>query len=179
MTDERREAERLFRAAVLAGDARAWQARYDALAPALERYVRWRCGGCPHLADDCLQDAWLTAVRSVSAFDPEAGDFAAWLRGVAANAVRNRLRSRRRREGRQRPLESEPASAPVERAVRVAEVLAELPPRYEEALRLKYLEGHAVLEIAAIWGESAKAVESCLTRARQAFREAFGEGEGE
>ena len=40
-------------------------------------------------------------------------------------------------------------------------------------LRAKYLDGRSMAEIAAAWGETPKAVESLLTRARQAFREAY------
>jgi DNA-directed RNA polymerase specialized sigma24 family protein len=56
---------------------------------------------------------------------------------------------------------------------RVAVALAELPERYEAALRAKYFERQSVAEMAAANGESAKAIESLLTRARQAFREAY------
>jgi RNA polymerase sigma-70 factor (ECF subfamily) len=48
---------------------------------------------------------------------------------------------------------------------------------YEAVLRAKYLEGQSVADIAAGRGDSAKAVESLLTRARQAFREAYLEPE--
>jgi DNA-directed RNA polymerase specialized sigma24 family protein len=40
-------------------------------------------------------------------------------------------------------------------------------------LQAKYLDGRSVADIAAEWGESLKAVESLLTRARQAFRELY------
>ena len=41
-------------------------------------------------------------------------------------------------------------------------------------LRAKYLDGRSVADIAAAGGETPKAVESLLTRARQAFRDAYG-----
>jgi DNA-directed RNA polymerase specialized sigma24 family protein len=37
------------------------------------------------------------------------------------------------------------------------------------------LDGQSVAEIAATWNETEKAVESLLTRARAAFREAYGD----
>ena len=55
----------------------------------------------------------------------------------------------------------------------MAEALAALPDHYEAVLRAKYLDRQTVDEIAAGRGESAKAVESLLGRARQAFREAY------
>src|SRR5262249_38708714 len=143
----------------------------------LQAYALWRCGGLRDLADEVIQETWLTAVRRLGAFDPDAGAFAGWLRGIAANVVRNLLR----RDGRPQPRlrgepEAEPADAPAQRreqAERVAGALAELPPHYEQVLRAKYLDGWSVARIAAARGETVNAVESLLTRARQAFRAAF------
>jgi RNA polymerase sigma-70 factor (ECF subfamily) len=53
--------------------------------------------------------------------------------------------------------------------------LVALPDHYESVLRAKYLDGRSVAEIALQRGESEKAVESLLTRARAAFREAYGD----
>src|SRR5437868_6777582 len=74
--------ERGLRAAVLAGDARAWQTWYDEAFAALDAYVLWRCGGLRDLADDALQETWLVAVRRIRRFDPAQGSFAGWLRGI-------------------------------------------------------------------------------------------------
>jgi RNA polymerase sigma-70 factor (ECF subfamily) len=52
-------------------------------------------------------------------------------------------------------------------------VLDELPDRYGDLLEWKYIEGQAVSEIALRVGSTPKAVESMLTRARQAFRVVF------
>ena len=163
--------ERAVRDAVLAGDRAAWRAWYDAHFDPLAAYVRWRCGGIPDLADDVIQDAWLTAVRRLRAFDPAKGAFFAWLCGIASNAARNAVRGRKRR--RETPLETEHA-APIGRdRDRIAAALAALPEHYEAVLRAKYLDRRTVDEIAADRAESAKAVESLLGRARLAFREAY------
>ena len=55
----------------------------------------------------------------------------------------------------------------------VQATLDRLPRPYGDALEWKYIEGLSVREIADRLGVSAKAAESCLTRARQAFREGF------
>ena len=133
------------------------------------------------LADDVLQDTWLTAVRRVRPLRPGG-------RHISQLAVRDRG---------QRP--PQPAAVPrggaatgrgrataslgrkigpwptAERAARVAAALAAIPERYEAALRMKYLDRMSVAEIAAACGETEKAVESLLTRARAAFREAYGD----
>jgi RNA polymerase sigma-70 factor (ECF subfamily) len=173
--------ERAIRDAVLAGDADAWRQWYDAHFDRLAGYVRWRCGGLRELADDVLQEAWLVAVRRLKSFDPDKGAFFDWLCGIAANAARNAVRSRVRQKARSRPLaagDDTPANdtaAAREKAECVAAALAALPDRYEVVLRAKYLDRLSVDEIAAARGESPKAVESLLSRARQAFREAYEE----
>ncbi|HJT76533.1 MAG TPA: sigma factor, partial [Gemmataceae bacterium] len=77
--------ERILRRAVLAGDERAWQTWYDECFDGLYAYVAWRCAGLRDLADEVVQETWLTAVRRVRAFDPDRGPFAGWLCGIAAN----------------------------------------------------------------------------------------------
>ena len=52
----------------------------------------------------------------------------------------------------------------------MATTLATLSERHEAVLRAKYLDGATVAEIAESWGQTEKAVESLLTRARQSFR---------
>jgi RNA polymerase sigma factor (sigma-70 family) len=52
-------------------------------------------------------------------------------------------------------------------------VLDHLPPRYSRALEWKYLEDLSVDDIAIRLQCSPKAAESLLTRARDAFRDAF------
>src|SRR5919201_5949979 len=90
--------------AVLAGDERAWRTWYEESFDGLYAYVLWRCAGLRDRADEVVQETWLTAVRRLRSFDPGQGSFAGWLRGIAANLLRNQLR----RERRSRP----PAPAP-------------------------------------------------------------------
>ncbi len=179
--NDRVQRERLLRSAVLAGDQRAWQAWYDESYEPLCRYVHWRSGGLEDLADEVVQETWLTAVRRVRRFDPAQASFLAWLRGIAANVLRNRLRGRLARTSRREPFRGDPASdvsvetdlIERERARRIAAALADLPEHYEAVLRAKYLEYASVARIAEASGRTPKAVESLLSRARQAFREKY------
>jgi RNA polymerase sigma-70 factor (ECF subfamily) len=181
---ERSGRDRALRRAVLAGDESAWRAWYDECFDALFAYVLWRCGGLRDAADDVVQETWLTAVRRVRRFDPAAGPFLGWLRGIAANLLRNRFRQTSRHRALAATAcacvfvpEPEPADAEFlrrERAEQIARALAELSERHEAVLRAKYLEGRAVADIAAEWAETPKAIESLLTRAREAFRAAYG-----
>jgi RNA polymerase sigma-70 factor (ECF subfamily) len=179
--EDRVERERLLRSAVLAGDQRAWQAWYEEAFEPLYQYVHWRSGGLEDLADEVVQETWLTAVRRLRRFDPRRASFLAWLRGIAGNVLRNRLRSRLARKSRREPLRDEPptdASAEAEliereRSERIAAALADLPEQYEAVLRAKYLEDASVAEIAEASGQTAKAIESLLGRARHAFRQKY------
>ncbi|HMC66448.1 MAG TPA: RNA polymerase sigma factor [Gemmataceae bacterium] len=166
--------------AVLAGDERAWRTWYDESFDGIYAYVLWRCGGLRDLADEIVQETWLRAVRRVRAFDPGRGSFVSWLCGIAANVLRNHFRKHERRAERSLETVACPtaaaADAPLEareEAERIARALTRLPPRYEAVLRAKYLDQQSVAEIAAAANETPKAVESLLTRARQAFREVY------
>jgi len=180
-SDERVQRERVLRGAVLAGDHRAWHAWYEESYGPLYAYVHWRSGGLEDLAEEVVQETWLVAVRRVRSFDPGQASVLAWLRGIAANVLRNRLRARRGVPSRAEPFDAEPdggqpADAELirrERAERIAAALADLPEHYEAVLRAKYLEGASVAEIAEASGQTAKAVESRLSRARWAFREKY------
>ena len=112
-------------------------------------------------------------------FNPEQGSFADWLRGIAANILRNLLRKRKRQavqslNGQLLATKETPdAAVAKDQAEQIAQALANLPERYEAALRAKYLDQQSVNQIAEAWNENPKAIESLLTRARQALREAF------
>jgi RNA polymerase sigma-70 factor (ECF subfamily) len=184
MTDGDTWRERTIRDAVLAGDAEAWRRWYDAHFDRLSAYTRWRCGGLRDLADDVLQETWLVAVRRLGSFDPAKGAFFDWLCGIASNAARSAIRARCRQKARCRTLvHADDRSAAdtrdaIDAAERVAAALAVLPDHYEAVLRGKYLDHLSVNEIATARGESPKAVESLLTRARQAFRDAHEKTNG-
>ena len=190
--DNRVLEERGLRAAVLAGDATAWQVLYDRHFRALYGYVYWRAGRHPQRAEDVVQECWVVAVRRIRRFDPERASFQTWLWGVADNVLRNHRRRWFRRDQTELPgaacpkpegaVESPQIGAAPNRGVELAEqiglALTALPSRYQAAIRAKYDEGASVAEIAERWGETPKAVESLLTRARAAFRAEYKRLEG-
>jgi len=178
---DRVQRESLLRVAVLAGNEDAWRTWYEETYDDLYRYVQWRCGGRRDWADEIVQETWLVAVRSVRRFDPKKAAFLAWMRGVAANVLRNDLRKRRRSPKFQQPADGQMSetcqsgspSNNWRREEQVAAALDALAEREEAVLRAKYLEGMSVAEIASAHGETPKAVESLLSRARQAFRKVY------
>ena len=74
-------------------------------------------------------------------------------------------------------LETEPFKAEtLERAETrhmVNATMSQLPPHYREALEAKYVSGRSVRTLATTYDTTEKAVESLLSRAREAFRRTF------
>ncbi len=182
--DTRRARESLLRRAVLAGDEDAWRGLYLENFDPLANFARWRCGGRRDEADEVVQETWLIAVRQIRAFNPHQGSFLTWLRGIAANVRRNHLRHAIRLQRRETSSSAAEFDAPQidsrsteaeerERGERIAAALDALPERQEAVLRAKYLDELSVAQIAASWKETPKAIESLLTRAREAFRMQF------
>ena len=173
--------EEMLRRAVRAGDEDAWRVWCLEVFDELDRFIIWRCGGRRNEADEIVQETWLTAVRQIRSFQPQQGSFLAWLRGIAANVRRNHLRSARRLSQRESTTDNEfvdaaqtePAADQHERTQQIAAALDGLLERQETVLRAKYFDGLSVADIAAAWNESPKAIESLLSRARDAFRERF------
>ncbi len=165
---------------ILAGDATAWRAVYDDCFDALWAHTYRRVGGHRQRAEDVVQETWLVAVARVRSFDPQRGGFTAWLRGIADNVLRNRQRRWARRDGATRRELDERSDARArdpaahhEMRELIGASWARLPPRYQDVLRAKYVDELSVVEIATQRGETAKAIESLLSRARGAFRDAY------
>jgi RNA polymerase sigma-70 factor (ECF subfamily) len=179
--DPRIRREKIMHREVLAGKEDAWRTWYEEHFDALFSYIWWRTGGQRDLAEEATQETWLTAVRKIRSFDSDRADFRSWLRGIANNILRNHFRKTARRSpatpydenAHGSPAHSGENHAPARDSQLVARALADLPERYEEALRAKYFGGQSVPQIASAWGETEKAVESVLSRARQAFRKSL------
>ncbi len=179
--DARVRRECACRAAVLAGEEAAWHVWYDEAYEPLRAFVFWRLGRQSAGVEEVVQETWLIAVRRIKDFNPRHGTFLDWLRGIAGNVMRNRLRER---PTASLPLESvvdgmmlnsQSQNDVADRSERVAAALSALPEQYAAVLTAKYFEQRSVSEIAQAWNQTVKATESLLTRARSAFREAFGE----
>ena len=75
------------------GDARAFESLAREVERALYRHAL-RIVGEPADAEDCVQDALLSAWRSIASF--EGDSFRAWIFRIATNRALDRLRTRRR-----------------------------------------------------------------------------------
>ena len=165
------------------GDSRAFDDLARREERALYRHAA-RIVGPGADAEDVVQDAFLSAWRSIRSF--EGTSFRAWLFRIVTNRALDRVRSRKRRP--ELPLEpadddeviwAEPASAGPELAdlaasreavLVVEEALKSVPEEQRAALLLRDVEGFAYDEIALMTGVEIGTVKSRIHRARVAVR---------
>jgi RNA polymerase sigma-70 factor (ECF subfamily) len=176
--DLRRE-ERALVERMLAGDEAAMEEFADGYFPGLYRFALRRLGGDTDMAREVVQTTVCKALAKLETYRGEA-PLLGWLCGCCRNEIRMSFRARKRL--RNVELEEDLAfqgDLPEGALVRKEEVrhvhatLDLLPPRYASALEWKYVERLSVKEIAERLRLGAKAAESLLTRARQAFREGY------
>jgi RNA polymerase sigma-70 factor (ECF subfamily) len=174
---------------LLAGDETAFDRFFDAHAAGLYRFALTRLHRDADAAEDVVQATLSAAVRKLATYRGEAALFT-WL----CTFCRHEISAHYRRAGRSAPeiplleetpeiraaLESLVAGERPDEQLRQREVaklvrltLDYLPERYGDALEWKYLQELSVQEIATRLDVSPKAAESVLSRARDAFREAF------
>lgn len=168
--------ERGLREAVLRGDMEAWRVLYDRCFDSLYAFIDFRTQHRKDRTDEVAQEVWMVAVRRIKVFDPGRSSFENWLRGIAVNVIRNQ-RPHWERQGGMKPVEAASAEAAPEVGIELTEqiglALTALPARYQSVLQAKYEKKMTVNEIARMWKETPKAVESLLTRAREAFRKVY------
>jgi RNA polymerase sigma-70 factor (ECF subfamily) len=139
------------------------------------------------LAEDVLQDVFVTVWRDPGAFDRSRGSVASWVLSMvhhkSVDAVR-REESHRRRQARaeQDLVRSAPSAArdveedAVARVVseRVRAALGELPPPQREALALAYYGGFTQREVAALTGTPLGTVKTRMLAGMRRLREELG-----
>ena len=182
MTDsDRKLVERLR-----AGERAAFEEFFREYHPKLYRFALRRLQPDIHAAQDAAQNAICAALKSLHTYRGEAA-LLTWLCTICRRQIvstRDAISVRVREDDpevqaalealltseRVDPL-SVVSAGEVQNAVLTA--LDYLPSEYANALEWKYVQELSVEQIAARIGRSIKATESLLTRARQAFREAF------
>ncbi len=169
-------------AAAQAGDRRAYE-KLLADSVALIRTTARRHGVAQDHLDDVVQETLITVHRVRHTYDPTRS-YDAWLTAIASRRAIDDLRSRGRRDSRELhddfALDHHPdgsdASAAAEgeqRAQRLHEAIAELPPGQREAVEQLGLRERSLSEAAELTGRNTGALKVNLHRALKALRERF------
>lgn len=173
---------------LLAGDQRAFEVLADDYIPALYRFALFRLNRDQDLAEEISQATLVKVMTKLSSFRGEA-TLMTWI----CACCRMEIAAHFRRQGRrprevELPDEGTLTDAPLhgsslegpdrfvfrrESMELVHAALDQLPPHYGRVLEWKYLEDIPVKEIARRLSTTAKAAESMLTRARDAFRDVY------
>jgi len=126
-------------------------------------------------AQDVLQDAFLRAYNHLHELR-EPSRFSAWLGQIVRNIALNRLRANRRTQVMARSTTEEAdflvyQEQTVFASSALRKLLARLPQKGAEAVRLYYLENHSIQEVAQRVGTKPSVVKQRLYRARQQLQE--------
>jgi RNA polymerase sigma-70 factor (ECF subfamily) len=156
-----------------AGDERAREAIYQALAPATLTLIR-RIVGQRAIAEDIFQDTMMTLFERLPQFRREA-PLGAWLRQIALSRCLMHLRSPWQRA--RMCLESTEliGAAPAFRgeSIDLERALAALPPTARAVVWMFEVEGYSHEEIARAFGRSVSFSKSQLARAHARLRAWF------
>lgn len=167
------------------GDARAYEALFSRLAPAVYRYVLRRVRA-PALAEEVTQTAMYKVWAARGSF-LRGARVEPWVYQIAHNAMIDALRAQKRRrerltaEGRvpepEVVLHESDAFDGLDDAQRalLASCIAALPEVQREALIAMKVEGRSARELAEAEGLSVSAIKVRAFRAYQTLRAAFGQ----
>jgi RNA polymerase sigma-70 factor (ECF subfamily) len=167
------------------GDAEAWRTLYGRYLPFVWRQAHVLVGDA-HAAEDITSEVMVALLKNIQNLESDVPKLGGWLRAVvrckAADYQRAVIRSRTKLAvvaSQQAAGDANPQnipSAPMEVAEtknRVYGALDTLPERQRIVLEWKYLDSLSVREIAERLGDTEKAVEAVLYRARREFRRLF------
>jgi RNA polymerase sigma-70 factor, ECF subfamily len=163
------------------GDREAFGRLYDIYSKRIYAYIYYRTLR-REAAEDLTGTVFLKALEGLAGYEPGPGGFAAWIYGIARNAVADHYR----RESRLESLESRGAglwdladgtdlALDAENRVlweRVAPIMAGMPSEQREILVMRIWDGLPHAEIARILGKSEGACKMAYSRAMASLRAA-------
>lgn len=182
-----------WRRRALQGDESAVKLLLAHVLQPLYRFCLYRVGKNQHWCEEVVQETMLRALRDLARYDPlrAQNNIFPWLTGLARNEIQRVLQREKSAAslqslwanldeellGMYARLDSEPFNAELlereETRDLVNATMAQLPDHYREMLEEKYVEGRSQRDLAERRQLSEKALESQLTRARNAFRVTF------
>jgi RNA polymerase sigma-70 factor (ECF subfamily) len=172
--------------------ALAARSEQSALAELYDRYGRTAYGLAfrilrdQALAEDAVQEAFLTVWRTASRFVPERGKASTWILTLVHRRAVDVVRREQRRHADSLDRAPEPAVEGVEEDAwlrfqreRVQEALRNLPDAQREALELAYYGGFSQSELAERLGQPLGTIKSRMFTGLSRMRELLGEPGGE
>lgn len=136
-----------------------------------------RMGADPATADDCAQDAFITAFERIAEFRGE-GAFGGWVRRIAARLYVRRFRRRLALDGASELVEAADQGGPGEGAaalkIDLDEALASLSPAERTCVSMGFGAGLSHAEIAEALGTPLGTVKSHVKRGLEKLRRRMG-----
>jgi RNA polymerase sigma factor (sigma-70 family) len=155
---------------------------FDEFYPHVYRFTASASGASAADVDDLVQETLLHAWRNRDQYRGDAS-LDSWILAIARNRVRMRLRADRSRDAFENALKAIDREELSEDLVRNSETigavrraLESLDAEQREVLLRRYFQSLTIRQIAMSLGETEKAIESRLHRAREALRERLIQG---
>jgi RNA polymerase sigma-70 factor, ECF subfamily len=179
------EEEQLLLAGLRNKDRKATAEFVSRYSDSVYGFVRSRLAPRFDLVDDLVQDVFLAAWENIRQFQGT-GPLQGWLLGIARHKIEDHYRARLRAPETMAEPELESLAGAMipdfdgvldqeELQAKTWRVMASLQEHYRLALVWRYWDKVSAREMAARLGKSEKAVERLLARARQQFRERWGD----
>jgi RNA polymerase sigma-70 factor, ECF subfamily len=149
---------------------------YNSYKERIYAYLKVITKGNQEMVEDIFSETFLAAFKSVSKL--KSNDYALpWLLRIAKNKFIDQLRKKYREKKYYDEIKYKISSDnneneffENERSFLVNLAMDKIKNKYNDILRMKYIDGKSQEEIAAVLGKKSKAVESLLTRARVSFK---------
>lgn len=161
-------------------DRDAWEKFYNSNVNGIYRYIMYRCNNNKSPVEDITQQVFLAAVDKINSFSGADEKLPSWLFGIARIEVLRHFRHNKifvNASGDLNELSVEDTKPEVyvefEDECLVDQVLNNLSDGHSEVLVYKYCDQLSVKDISTKTGRSSKAIESLLTRAREAFKKYY------
>lgn len=175
MTDKPERADAGLVERARAGDVRAFEALYRENTGRIHALCL-RLTGDVALAEECTQEAFVTAWQKLGAFRGDSA-FSSWLYRIAVNTVMGSFRKQGRRERHLRPIEDgewekfEDVTADTGDGMDLEAAIARLPEGARMVFVLHDVEGRRHEEISALMDIAVGTSKAQLHRARRLLRE--------
>ena len=184
-----RLADEELAALVDAKDPAAFEVFYDRHGGAAYSLAH-RIVGDRQLAEDVIQEAFLSIWRSPARYDPARGSVRSWTLGIVRNRAIDALRRTTASapklgfddagllEGQPAPERTESEAIRRDAAARIRGAVGGLPPEQSQVITLAYFGGFSHSEIAAMLGAPLGTIKSRMRLGLEKLRESLADGIG-